>query len=65
MSRLVPGVAIGRAYRIEARDDGEVIGFVWKGPDGAWPNDRSHERFFTRHEAIEALKRDARKPDAR
>ena len=59
MSRLVAGVAIGRAYRIEARDDGRVIGFVWKAPDGAWRTDRSSERFFSRHEAIEALKRNA------
>jgi hypothetical protein len=58
--RLVPGVAIGRAYRIEANDDGRLIGFVYKGRDGAWRNDRSTEqRFFSRAEAIEALKRNA------
>ena len=58
--RLVPGVAIGRAYRIEADDDGRLIGFVYKGRDGVWRNDRSTEvRFFSRAEAIEALKQDA------
>jgi hypothetical protein len=64
MSRLVAGVSIGRAYRIEADDDGELIGFVYKGRDGTWRNDRSSERFFSRHEAIEVLQRDAGKVTA-
>lgn len=61
MCRLVAGVSIGRAYRIEADDDGKLIGFVYKGLDSAWRNDRSPERLFSRHEAIEVLKRDTGK----
>jgi hypothetical protein len=56
MSRAaVAGVTIGRAYRIEADPDSRLIGFVWKR-GAAWHTDRSSERFFTRREAIEALK---------
>ena len=63
--RLLPGVAIGRAYRIEADDDHSLIGFVYKGRDGEWRNDRSTEqRYFSRAEAIEDLKQSARLSEA-